>query len=193
MQTPYSGGQDRYKQGQRDDQFQNIGTVLRIRHIVIVMVKAEGGFGGFPFQGWINIAPIFRMTVLMFVQGPDIAVEVQPFFAMAMQLEDDMAVFLFVQKISQIGPVFTIPFGFIHMMKRRPMVLGLISGQPHASKSDQPGDLGQNNKHKDQHPVFGAPGSSREVGIMAERPLNQLADGYGLAPGSQGCAILRSI
>ena len=40
MQTPYSGGQDRYKQGQRDDQFQNIGTVFCIRHIVMVMVEA---------------------------------------------------------------------------------------------------------------------------------------------------------
>ena len=57
------------------------------------------------------------MTMPMFVPGPDIAVEVQPFFAMAMQLEDDVAVFLFIQKILETGPVFTIPFGFIHMMK----------------------------------------------------------------------------
>ena len=46
MQTPCPSGQDRHEQGQHNDQFQNIVTVFRIRHIVIVMAEAEDGLGG---------------------------------------------------------------------------------------------------------------------------------------------------
>ena len=58
------------------------------------------------------------------------------------------------------------------------MVGGFISGEAHAAEPDQPGDLGHHNKQQDQQPVFGPPGSSGEIGIVAEWPFDKLADGH---------------
>ena len=66
----------------------------------------------------------------------------------------------------------------------REMVMSLVAGKPHAAKTDQPGDFRQYHEHQDQQPVFGAARSSGEVEIMAERPLDQLADGHDLVSNS---------
>ena len=40
------------------------------------------------------------------------------------------------------------------------MIMGLVTGKPHAPKSDQPGHFGQQDECQDQQPVFCSPGSS---------------------------------
>lgn len=62
--------------------------------------------------------------------------------------------------------------------------MSLLAGKPHAAKTDQPGDFRQYHEHQDQQPVFGAARSSGEIEIMAERPLDQLADGHDLVSNS---------